>query len=382
MGVLGLDDEDFWSDPFRHREDVIARLEGARSDATQPAPITPDSELDDAWMQSVMAFAAEHPEAGAAPPDAGDAGIFLDGPTVVRNDLRDDVPLAGATRYAGSVAAAQRFHDRAVLVVVRAASNEVFAGRLFEWKEPAPEAASPPGDLDASDLDEPTVIDFFVARVRERIPGFTMRASLVRAVVLCGDERSNAVTVSVEDPPESNPAVSAFIAQHRSPGFPRAVSPPKRAGEALPSYLRATDSPEQPSYGIALKVPDTARPGASCVVRGSFALPVIEREVVRPFDASHDRFARLAGAPWVDVGDRDASAVVGISLVVVREDVTEPAVLRLDVPVYGELAPLARGHFSVDLASLPGMFTSLGTYSLWAVSGDVLVGPRALTITQ
>lgn len=384
MGLLGLDDEDFWSDPFRHRAAVIARLDGLPvDDDDAPAPAPSDEALDDAWMASVAAFAAEHPEAGEAAPEGGDTGIFLDGPGAVRNDLRDDVPLAGVRRYTGSVAAAQRFRERATLVVVRLASNEVFAGRLFAWKEPADSPPTPPPDAseESDTLREPLVTDFFVVRVRERIAGFSMRASPVRAVVLCGDERSNAVTVSVDDAPERDEAVAAFIAANRSPGFPRAISPARIAGAPLPTYLRTAQSPDDPSYGIALAAPSQVRSGGPCVVHASFALPVLDREVVRPFDATQDRFARLVGAPWVDVGDRDATAVLAIHLLLVGDALVEPVVLRLDVPVYGALAPVARGHFAVDLGAHPAMVRVAGRYALWAASGEVLVGPHALEIT-
>lgn len=76
-----------------------------------------------------------------------------------------------------------------------------------------------------------------------------------------------------------------------------------------------------PVFGVALIVPERVEvgPDARCVVSGAFALPVLERGIVRPFDAHEDRFGALAKAGWVDVGDRDARAVVPVTLLVTSE---------------------------------------------------------------
>lgn len=341
MGALGVDDEAFWGDPFAAREEVIDRL------ATDEV-----------------------------------RGIVLDAPTRVRLDLRDDVPLAGARRYPGDVARAQRFRERAVLAVLRGASNEVFAARAFPSKEPARRSSPPPPrDPDDGPLTVPILTDFFALSVREQIPALPLRATALHAVILCGEERSNAVVVSLDDPPDGDPRVADFVAAHRSPGYPRAVHPPRRSHAALPRYTQSAASPELPSFGLALAVPSSVGAREPCIVHGSFALPLLERERVRPFDAHFDRFAQLTGAPWVDVGDEGAVAVAAITLVVTTDDVDDPAVLRLDVPVYDDRDGLGRGFFALNLFEAPEMFRTPGRYVLWAFGGgEVVAGPCPLDV--
>ncbi len=346
MGALGVDDEDFWQDPFRDREGVIDRLA-----------------FEDAW------------------------GIVLDAPSVVRLDLRGDVPLAGARRELNSTGLGPRFHQRAVVVAVRVDANEALAARAFRWK-PIARAQLPPADDDDEVYGDAVVTDFFALALRDRIPELPWREGALRVIVLADDERSNAVDVRLEGPPEPDVAVREFVARNRAVGYPRAVNPAPDARAGVPSYRLRADSPPVPAYGVALTVPERveAAPDARCVVSGAFALPVLEREIVRPFDAHEDRFGALAKAGWVDVGDRDARAVVPVTLLVTSERVDEPAVLRLDVPVYDPVAPgdggtTVRGHFTVDLFAWPDVPRAPGRYRVWALSGDVLAGPRVIELT-
>ncbi len=353
MGVLGVSDEDFWVDPFRDREGALDRLA----------------------VEGLM-------------------GLALDGPSSVRLDLRDDAPVAGARRELTSAGLGYHFRERAVLVVARAESNEVFAARAFAWKEPVPvveeEPTIPVADADSGGETEPfldaVMTDFFCASLRERVPSLPWRAGTLRVTLVADDERSNTVVVRLEDAPVTDPAVAEFIARHRSPGYPRAVFPPASARDALPSYRARADSPPAPSVtGVALEAPARVGPGDGLVVRGSFALPLLAREVVKPFDAHLDRFGRLSNAGWVDVGDRDATAVVPVTLVITAERPDEPAVVRLDVPVYGPASPgdVARGFFAVDLRPLAAETLRMpGRYRLWALSGEVLVGPRAVEVVD
>lgn len=353
MGVLGVTDEDFFTDPFRDRDGVLDRLEAT-----------------------------------------DEVGVLLDAPSAVRLDLRDDVPLAGARRELLSTGVGAGFRARAALVVVRAESNEVRAGRLFAWKEPAvepePDAPLPDDETTArtaavEPLLDAVMTDFFAASLRECVPDLAWREGTLRVTVLIDDDRSNTAVVQLRGAPGGDAAAEAFVARHRSPGYPRAVSPAGTSHRALPAYLPVSGSPPAPPVrGISMAVPArvSLAPEATCVVRGSFTLPVLAREVVRPFDAHDDRFGRLTGAGWVDVGDRDATAVLPVSLVITTDGVDAPAVLRLDVPVYAPVSPgaSASGYFSVDLFELPEMPRQPGRYRVWALSGDVLVGPHALDL--
>lgn len=351
MGVLGVTDEDFWVDPFCDREGVLDRL------------------------------------------DEGDeVGVMLDAPGAVRLDLRDDVPVAGARRELLSKSAGAGFRERAVLAAVRLESNEVFAGRLFAWKEPAPEPEASAADEDSTERTgaiEPfldaVMTDFFAASLRAQIPDLPWREGTLRVTVLIDDDRSNAVVVRLSPAPDEDPEVAGFIARNRSPGYPRAVSPARNPRAALPSYMPVAGTPPSPPVrGISLDLParvSLAR-GPSLVARASFTLPVLEREIVKPFDTDDDRFGKLVGAGWVDVGDRDATAVVPVSLVVTADSGDDPTVLRLDVPVYAPVSPgaSARGFFALDLFDLPAMPRQPGRYRVWALSGDVLVGPHVVDL--
>jgi hypothetical protein len=352
MGVLGVTDEDFFTDPFRDREGALDRLD-ARDEI----------------------------------------GVVLDAPTTVRIDLRDDVPLAGARRELLSSSVGAGFRQRAALVALRVDSNEVWAASLFAQKDPAPESEDPP-----EEPDDPTqrtaaiepfldgvMTDFFAASLRDRVPSLPWRAGLVRVTVLLDDDRSNTVEVALDDGGDGDPAVAEFVARHRTVGYPRAVSPKPSPRAPLPSFLPVAGSPAPPAIrGIALELP--ARVSLSvepaCVLRASFRLPCLAREVVRPRDARDDRFATLTGAGWTDVGDRDATAVIALTLVVTLDDGDPPSVMRLDVPVYepASVGASVRGFVALDLFEHPEMPRQPGRYRLWALSGDVLVGPRLVEL--
>lgn len=352
MGVLGVSDEDFWSDPFNDREGVLDRLEAS-----------------------------------------DELGVLLDAPSSVRLDLRDDLPVAGARRELVSTSIGAGFRARAVIAVVRVESNEVYAGRLFAWKEPAPEVdESAPEEDDATvrtgaiePFTDAVMTDFFAASLRAQIPDLPWREGTLRATVLIDDDRSNAVTVKLVAAPDEDPAVSAFVARHRSPGYPRAVSPARSPRASLPAYLPVAGSPPSPPVrGISLALPErvSLTEGASLVARGSFTLPALERELVKPFDAHDDRFGKLVGAGWVDVGDRDATAVIPVSLLITADNGDEPTVIRLDVPVYAPVTAgaSARGFFALDLFELDFTPRQPGRYRVWALSGEVLVGPHVVDL--
>lgn len=352
MGVLGVTDEDFFTDPFLDREGALDRLE-ARDEI----------------------------------------GVVLDAPTAVRIDLRDDVPLAGARRELLSSSVGAGFRQRAALVGLRADSNEVWAASLFAQKDLAPEPDEAP-----EEPDDPTqrtaaiepfldavMTDFFAASLRERLPALPWRAGVVRVTVLLDDDRSNTVEVTLDDGGDRDPAVAEYVARHRSVGYPRAASPKPSPRAPLPSFVTVAGSPTPRAIrGIALDLPARVSLSAepSCVLRASFRLPCLAREVARPRDPRDDRFAALTGAGWTDVGDRDATAVIALTLVVTLDDGDPPSVLRLDVPVYEPASAGAsvRGFVALDLFEHPEMPRRPGRYRLWALSGEVLVGPRLVDV--
>lgn len=160
---------------------------------------------------------------------------MLDAPSVVRLDLRGDVPLAGARRELNSTGLGPRFHQRAVVVAVRVDANEALAARAFRWK-PLARAQLPPADDDDEVYDDAVVTDFFALALRDRIPELPWREGVLRVIVLANNKRSNAVDVHLEGPPEPDAAVREFIARNRAVGYPRAVNPAPDAHAGVPSY--------------------------------------------------------------------------------------------------------------------------------------------------
>lgn len=358
-GPLGLADADFWDAPRRTEDDVHARL------------IAEDFR-----------------------------GVVIDAPARVPLGRRATLPLSGV--HVATVREGQTLSldEAAVATAARLETHEVRAGLAFPQKDLAPAA----GLDDDDDPGDALTLVSFEADLRAQLgvpwqPGTWLLTLLVR------DQATNRVTVKLEAGGAGgfkDPAVAALMAGQRRPRYPQPVWPRQRPGKALPTYRARPDSPPVPGApGIALSVGRLLRGSddAQVVLRGSFRLPVLEREVVKPADptdaAALERLDEQAradalreGLAWQDPGDPDAAAVVSITLVSTGASRAGPLVLHLQVPTYEPIdptadAPEAVGHFALDLLAQPGGERLRDQTSfIYALCGPVLAGPATVAVVD
>lgn len=193
------------------------------------------------------------------------------------------------------------------------------------------------------------------------------RAGTYEVAVVVRDDASNRVRVQLKPAAGGyrDLAVEEFLAKKR--GEPPVPGVWPEPGEELPAYRDvegAPDVPEAPGIALAAERVLVLEPGARCLVRGSYRLPVLAREIVRLEDRSALR--------------SQASAVVAIALVVTASDSPGPFVARLHVPCYAMIDPadpVATGSFALDLLALPNMWRGARTNFIYAVCGEVFSAP-------
>ncbi|MCO5165342.1 MAG: hypothetical protein M9894_03115 [Planctomycetes bacterium] len=359
-GPLGLAEADLWGDP-RAREDVVI-----------------DRLIDEGFL-----------------------GVAVEAPARVTLGARATLPLVGVE--AAPLSGAGGWAPVRLAAVACASAletREVRAALAVPPADAGPPSFPPEGDLPAL---EGAQYEMFEVDLRERLrlpwrPGTWVVGLLVREQV------TNRVTVTLAPgaPGFVDPAVAALLSARPRPRYPQPVWPRPAPGKPLPAYAPRPDSPPVPEApGIALAVErlvmDTD--DAQVVVRGSFRLGVLEREVVRPGDpadaalletlAEDARAEALRdGLAWQDPGDPEATAVVPITLVVTGAERPAPLVVRLQVPVRQPIdptadAPEAMGHFALDLLAVEGGERLRGQTSfIYALCGDVLAGPAAVAVVD
>jgi hypothetical protein len=172
-----------------------------------------------------------------------------------------------------------------------------------------------------------------------------------------------------------DPEVRKLLDAYKAPP-PKQPSP--LPGKTLPTYLKRPGSPEVPKdAGVALSVERVIvlRPESRAVLHGSFRLPVLkheftERNPVTPNPKTLDD----------DRSGARPSAIVPITLVVTRSVSPGTVVATIAASTYdrvepGDHAPLATGHFALDLFTLPGMEREEETCFIYVLCGDYFSGP-------
>lgn len=355
MGPLGMKDEAFWEDPHGEDEAVQTRL------------------IDDGFQ-----------------------GLLVDAPARLPIARRQTLPLVGVHAVSLRETHTLDLRRAAIAVAVKLETNEVWADLAFEPRDRPPEGAgliAPDPPLE--DVPEGCTLVSFDADLRARLrlpwePGTLLVGLIVR------ERTSNRVTTKLESAPPAfrDPAVAAFKATHERALYPQPIWPQAVPGRPLPSYRARKDSPPVPeAVGIALAVERLIpeRPGADVLLRGSFRLPVLERERVKPREGapvSDDPRARRAGEVWQDPGDPDATAVIPITIVATGARRPAPLVLRLQVPSHDPIdpaakAPVVTGHFAVELRGQGGGDElAAQTSFIYALSGQVLAGPAVVALVD
>lgn len=351
-GPLQLTDVDFWEQPRRTEEAVHERL------------------IEEEFV-----------------------GAIIDAPARLPLARRTTLPVVGV--HAARLREGVSLGDALIATAVRAEDHEVRVARAFT------PAGRVPEDPDAPDPGETRSLFTFQVDLRARL-GLPWEPGTWHVGFLLRERATNRVTVKLEAAGGgyTDPVAAKFLAAKRRPRYPQPISPAQ--GAPLPSYVARPDSPPIPDApGIALAVDRLVkdREGATAVLRGSFRLPLLEREVVKPKDPSDSAAvealpeeqrprALREGAAWQDPGDPEATAVVPITLVVTGAHRPGPTVLDLQVPSFdavdpGAKAPVVTGHFALDLRESLGWDRLADQTSfIYALSGAALAGPAAIAVVD
>lgn len=327
-GPFGLDDADFWERPYRTKDAVQQRL--AKEGAT---------------------------------------GVFIDAPARVPLDGRTSLPIVGCFVVSLRDARTLSFDKNAVVASVHLDDGRTHVDLVAPPRVRDPSAPRPAPDDE--DPGEGRVYSMFKLDAHARLPDLPWEKGKIVTTVLLRGQRSERVTSELVAPPPRgfvDPVVAEAVAA--APPRERAPHPvqPKPAGE-LPTYRRDARSPAPPAQaGLSLIALRKVPASGQLIVRGTFALPLLEHQVVQD----------------PQVNDPDARAVVPVDLVLLGEETPGPFVIHLGVPIHelpAEGKP-ARGYFGLDLLKQPAMsHRKKQRYWLWAFSGEALWGPHELTIT-
>jgi hypothetical protein len=337
-GPLGLADEDFWGDYQKTRQETKTRIlrEGLH-------------------------------------------GLLMDAPEFVPLDIHETVPVVGwfvRTLREDNTLDTER---QMLVAALDLETNRLRIGPALDTgkiAEPKTPVTTDPGEGLALNMFETELVRFI------QLP---KSAGQYRVAVIAREFISNAVTVQLGASLASfqDPEVIRFLEERRKysiPPPPDPIWPPLPGqGGLLPSYRSQAGSPpvpEKPGIAFSVERVVVTEPGASCVLRGSYRLPVLRQEVVRT-----DKKTGMLPK----VGDPAATAVLTINLVMTGSDSTGPYVIRLHVPSYETVERKGRtdyttGFFNLDLFQLDGMPRMPMTYFLYAFCGDVVSGPTPIAL--
>jgi hypothetical protein len=321
--------------------------------------------------------------------ETGFLGLGLDGPREVQLSSRADLPLVGVRVSSIRDNVLVNLDMRLVAVVAGLETGEVRAATAFYINDDD-RVRQPPPDL--SRVPKGRTIKVFAISLDDRIEDLPWKPGTLQAHILLYEQRSNPVTVRLVGDTVQDPVVREFLATQRRPAYPPPIWPPLPIGRVEKRiYRERPDSPPVPAAaGIALALERVVvkRPRATCLLRGSYALPVSESEVVRP--EPPPVLAPDPGEPpppsgWVDVGDPEATAVLPITLLFTGDTVADPILVPLRVPAYGAVPPgadgaLVAGHFAVDLFAILGDRLEAQSYAVWAISRSVISQPALLGV--
>ena len=325
MSFLGLGPEEFWTNPYRTRDEVVDRLM-----------------------------------------DGGYLGYFVDAPPTADMTTRATLPLIGVRHLTLAEVRDVDFRRCATLVAYDVEGGNMHVSRAFPWKNP--EKLAP---VKGSDKPVPQgrAADLFKVALRQQLPALARSRGRVLVNLLVLDRSSNRVTIELQGEGATSPG-----------GELRRVWPPE--GETA-KYSDVADLPPLPAeQNIYLEVPRVVLrgPGPRCEVRGRVRAKVLPRDVV-PLPPA-DPQARSAWQP-PDIGDRRATAVLPLTLVLGQAESLEALALQYMLPVYQDVDPSGgevEAEFCVDLFAHPDMLPVAQTYQVWAYAGEHMIGPYALGV--
>lgn len=349
-----------------------AHAQSAKTAADKPTD-NMEKLIQELGLNPATASAEDMDRAGDLLRSKGFKGILLIAPPKVNLDSASQLPLVGFDAYRSSDRIGVSLKYNAVLVATHLESGETVADSLHEVH---PEARPPKRAAGTAIAD---VMGRFTASARERIPKLPWKPGTLSLVVLLSDKRSNQARVALLS--DKSPVNGGASGSRLAPVFP-AVSDGRAVGAtAYANYKAESGSPALPAEaGIAISARRefTYKAGEKCLLHGSFRLPVLPSQGV-PRDPN--------GKALAEVGDKSATAVVPISLVVVGDQMVGAIVFPLKVPTYDSIdlspdATVATGHFNIDLFAMKEMPKTPQTYTIWAFSGNTIGGPVSVNFVS
>jgi len=309
-------------------------------------------------------------------------GVVLDGPREVQLDGRSTLPLLMVRACSLVENAALELDSRGILISTLLEGHEVLAD--FAFRQPD----EPPDEAFSDDDESPPegrVVKVYSLSLTERLSELPWKPGTWQTTLLLFDQRSNSVVTRLQQVASLDPAVLEFLAARRRPGYPPVVSTP--GGPAANLYRPRLDTPPPPAApGFTLAVDRVVvdGPDQTCMLRGSFLLPLLPRDVVRPLPGPVGSPAELQARAdgWVDVDAPEAVAVVPITLLLTGNEKPAPVLLPLQAAVYGPIeGQMARGQFAVDLfRAAPDL--PIQSYAVWAISRAIISDPVLVGIVD
>ncbi len=340
------------------------------------------------------------------------SGLYIDAPVKVLLEDKNELPLLIARKCSYKECYDLKLEEQSIAVAVQQGSNTVYAERAFYVKASREE----PLQLSEEDFPKGTLTETKGVDLKARIPDFPLRPGSVAITLLLFDRRSNTVHTRLGKKEPKDPEINKFMDTFRKqvaipPAKP--VHPPEgspfphyrqTAGEtpALPEgaginlavervFLKLTPSSQVPVPADAIKVEQAqeSKPRPVLVLRGSFRLPALAAEIVRPQEVTtaevdgeekSDSGTREEEATGEQIAEPKPTAVIGITLVLTGNEMPGPWKISLHVPSYDEIAPgeenpVVTGFFNVDLLTLDASIGFPQTFAIWAFSGKSVSDP-------
>jgi hypothetical protein len=312
--------------------------------------------------------------------ETGFTGIRIDAPSLVAIEQRDTAPVVGYFSRTLRDDFELNAERQMIAVAVDLTSKRLRAGLALDTgKTPAPEP--PPAGLDPG---EGLTFTGFASDLRRQLDLPWEDRKYVVAFLL-REHVSNAVRMELGPSPTAyrDPVVEQFLADQRKvaripPPGPVHPAPNPKSGVIYERISRSPEIPKEPGIVLSVERVAVARRGSTCLCFGSFRLPVTFAETVRPDPETGE---------LPEVGDRQAKAVVPLTLVVTGSARAGPWILEFRVPSYDSVslpktppAPdqevgVVTGQFAIDLFSHPGMPRNPMTYFITAFGGGLVSGP-------
>src|SRR6266446_6133162 len=291
-GPLGLQEAEFWSDPYKTRDEVYQRL----------------SEED---------F----------------IGLVVDAPAQVNIEEHQTLPVIGCRSAAVWQARRANFSRFGLITALQPKT-----GRLLADRAQTPRIFSETIPADDSDPGEGVIMSLFDLDLRERLPKLPWEPGTYLLTVILQDQVSNRLLVNLVS---SQPRVSDRLAEVQD----STISPPP--DDPLPSYRSEKDSlPLPKAMGISLNLETRVvlRPQTKCVLRGSYRLPL---------RLQHLLGMQTQDSP-PEAEEQEVAAIIPLTLLLTGSESPGPFLISMRVPCYDRLASDSlvaevTGVFAIDL---------------------------------